>query len=301
MGFFKRIKRQVSRSFRKVEKQLQRTPLVGEALREVSRVTERAERAARRARGPVALGLATIAPIFGPFAPITAAAAGIIGARVGRRSAKDAAKAAKRFQLELQRSQGVPFFGSLLSGLGSLSQAATPSFFSQVGSFLGKAATSIGSQIAQPLLGAVVQKGVQQIVGRPRAPTGFVPSFTGAAVGGLPGITRATPTPQQFFRNNGGTPPMGGGRMPRGGFDVPGVFANIPQGRGQVFENMPKGSDRLRPVLTANGTIAWVLQPRRRRMNVLNPRALNRAIRRVDGFAKSVMRSRKSLRRIKTV
>ena len=303
MGLFRRIRKQVSRSFRRVEKQIQRTPVVGEALREISRQAERAERAARRARGPVAIGLATIAPVFGPFAPITAAAAGIIGARVARRSAKDAAKAALRFQLEqekLQRAGVSPLaFGGILSGLLS---GAAPAASGGFGGLLSGFASQLGKialPVAQQVGGALLQREVSRIVGRPRAPTQFTPSFIPAAVGGLPRqVARPFPSPGQFFRNL----PEVGVRMANGGRTAPGTFIDVPTGGlGRVFETMPKGSDRLRPVLQANGTIAWVLQPRRRRMNVLNPRALNRAIRRVDGFAKSVMRSRKALRRIKTV
>ena len=307
MGFFKRIKRQVSRSFRKVEKQLQRTPIVGEALREASRLAQRSEREARRARAPVAVGLGLITPFLGPFGAFTAAAAGIIGSRVQIRSAKDAAKAAKIFeieQLKLQMAGVDPVaFGGILSGL--LSAGAAP-IAGGFGSFLSGLATSIGKvalPVAQQLGGAFVQREVSRIVGRPRSPTGFAPSFIPAAVQGLPRqIARPFPTPSQIFRDL----PVVGRPMPRNGtrpgFTPPGTFINTPGGNvGRVFDQMPKGSDRLRAVLQADGSIAWVLVPRRRRMNVLNPRALNRAIRRVDGFAKSVMRSRKSLRRIKTV
>lgn len=279
---------------------------MGEALREVSRVTARAERTARRARAPVAVGLGLITPLLGPFGPITAAAAGILAARVGIRSAKEAAKAAKIFELEQERflRSGLQVPPGIFGSFGTATPAAGGfgSFLTGLLSQVGKVALPVAQQVG----GALLQRELSRIVGVPRAPTrtpAFIPGVAGPLAGRLAQqfaqrVGRATPRPPIPFDF-----PQIGGRLPppRAPLTLPGGFithgANIPA----FTQGMPAGSQRMRPVLLADGSVGFVLQKGRRRMNVLNPRALNRAIRRVDGFAKSVMRSRKALRRIKTV
>ena len=52
-------------------------------------------------------------------------------------------------------------------------------------------------------------------------------------------------------------------------------------------------------ILFPDGTTQFVHKKKRRRMNPLNPRALNRAFRRVEGFTKAVKRAKKIARRVK--
>ena len=166
---------------------------------------------------------------------------------------------------------------SLLSGLTSAVVPAVP---------------QVATQVVQQKLGDVVTRALG---GSPRQ------ARTARA---LPAALPAGPDPRFLpgaFPTATGLPiPLG--RSPTGVGQlepamIPGIRVEVPRFPRSPSQ-IPAGSDKLQAVLLADGTVGFVVVKKRRRMNVLNPRALNRAVRRVDGFTKFVKRSRKGLRKL---
>jgi hypothetical protein len=87
----------------------------------------------------------------------------------------------------------------------------------------------------------------------------------------------------------------------------PAPSVSFPGGGGQLVQpmSMLSGGGQITPVPGLGGVISRILPggqtgyyiKRKRRMNVVNPRALRRAIRRVSGFGKLVQRSKRAIAR----
>jgi len=298
VGFFKRIRREVSRVGRRVEKQVKRTPAAKEAFRQAQRVGREAFRLGQTVEKGFIREIPKVARVAGIIAPFTGPLGLLVGGGVATTiQAFAARRARKKFeesqQLELERRQReaaqVPF-PSLLAGLGSLaSQPSTfQNIFTSVLGGIGKVAVPILQQAGTQF----IQKQIGSIVGTPRAPTAAFVAQTAPFRGGGPLSPFPLPSPQVPQRRLEQIVPRNGSRPPPGfGFTTQREF--VPAAR-------PMGQ-KVQAVLMPDGSVVHFTVPKRRRMNVLNPRALSRAIRRVDGFAKSVMRSRKALKRIKSV
>ena len=302
MGFFKRIRREISRTGRRVEKQIKRTPAVQEALdvakgieqgftSEFVRTIGRVEKGFIRELPKVARVAGIIAPLFGiPGLLLGGGTATAIQIFAARRARKKFEKSQQLQAERIQRERGQVPLGSFLSGLAG--PGGFQSLFTSVLGGIGKVAVPILEQAGQQF----VQKQIRSIVGTPRAPTAAFVAQTAPFRGGGPSFPFPLPSPQVPQRRIEQVrfPPMA----------VNGTRPGVTMGRGGFFgiPDFPQqGGKRLVAVLLPDGSVGHFVPPKRRRMNVLNPRALSRAIRRVDGFAKSVMRSRKALKRIKSV
>lgn len=160
---------------------------------------------------------------------------------------------------------------SFLSSLGSL----TSSLF--------EAAAPVGAQLGGAWLSKELGLG-QQVQGSPVMPQQFG-GGGGTVLGPLDLVSMAgqpqLPAPRR----------SAAGRGMNVGF-TPGDLARM------TSDARALGGQRVKVVVLADGSLAYVPFKRRRRINYLNPKALSRATRRVNGFARHVKRTRSSLRKL---
>jgi hypothetical protein len=104
----------------------------------------------------------------------------------------------------------------------------------------------------------------------------------GAILGGVGGLKGA-------LGGGGAAIPMPGGSQPYGGIEASGFAEPGPKPKSGIVGAFQR--------LIPGGETGYL---KRRRMNVTNPRALRRAIRRVSGFGKLVQRSKRAIGRANT-
>jgi len=158
--------------------------------------------------------------------------------------------------------------------------AGDPGFLSSLWKGIKSVALPIiGGMIAGPV-GAAAGAGVAGGGGKPAPPAFSLPGFAGGAVT-FPGGTQVSAgfAPTALVPGQGRLPPFtatGAGVLPgggRGGQMVPSGYHFAKDGSGKLVRN--------------------------RRMNVANPRALRRSMRRVQGFEKLARRTITFTRRVK--
>lgn len=159
--------------------------------------------------------------------------------------------------------QGDPFLGALLGkGIGWLAKKI----------FKRKLSPVAMTRAGQASTGAILRAG-----------------GTGLAVAGVAGMMPSIPLPLGFQMNPGAMFPGG----------APGISRRAPAvaAAGQIC--CPTGFHPNKQTSTARATMGagpGTICVRNRTMNVANPRALRRGLRRVAGFGKLAMRSRKTIR-----
>lgn len=298
MGFFKKIKKQVKRSFKKVKAQIKRKPTFESAQKQGIRSTAKVSREAQRAISRSGLPPEVIDAILLGLGPVgqvisTALEAGQKAETIEAQQ-KRLIRATKAFQAAELRGPSMGFFSSLGGSLLDLGKGLLTDVVAPVAS---QVLVSQVSQLTQRALG--VKQPRRAAPAAFPAQQAFVPSGLGLR---LPSPVNLLP---QFPATGFGPPTSatfpGVGPFPRGvavsnGAPIPGARVEVPRFPRSPAE-APEGSQRLQPVLLPDGTVGFIPIRKRRRMNVLNPRALNRAVRRVDGFTKFVKRSRKALRK----
>jgi len=301
VGFFKKIKKQFKRSVKKIEAQVKRKPSAKAAVKFKVRSTAKISREVQRKIDRTGLPPEAVDAIIASLGPV---GVGInLGLTFGKIAeqieAQDkAAKTSRKF-LEAQRATG--------NRMG---------FFSSLGTSLLDLGKGLVTDVVAPTIGAVISQEVGQLTQRvlgvkppstraaPAVATQPPAFFGGAGIAttarrvlGPPGanlslLNPAPPPPStQFFPPQIGT---------TGGSMIPGVRVEVPRFARSPGE-APGGSQKLQPVLLPDGTVGFIPIRKRRRMNVLNPRALNRAVRRVDGFTKFVKRARGGLRKLSKI
>jgi len=162
--------------------------------------------------------------------------------------------------------QGDPFFGALI-GMGA--------------TWLGKKLLGRGARAAGTT--AIARTGAGALVG------GSVGAAAGVAAGALAPkmMTRA----KDIFMTIGG---QGGLPMPGGGVFRP--TRVLPGGVPMTSPGCCPSGYHFNKAMTRTGAPPGTLCVRNRSMNVANPRALRRSLRRVVGFAKLASRARKSIK-----
>lgn len=301
MGFFKKIKKQFKRSVKKIKKQIKRKPTFRSAQEEVVSFStawfKLLERTAEKS-GVVdwtekvrsALDRSGLPP------EMLDQALGPAGALLGREPVP-IQRAQPRTLAEVTRGPSMGFFSSLGTSLLDLGKGLVTDV---VAPTIGAVLTQEVSQLTQRALGisAPRQRAAPPVATQPAA---FIPPIAIAAAGrrilgpaqGIPSLINPAMPPVPGF-----APPVQVSRT--GGSMIPGVRVEVPR-FARSPADAPMGSQKLQPVLLPDGTVGFIPIRKRRRMNVLNPRALNRAVRRVDGFTKFVKRARGGLRKLSKI
>jgi len=333
MGFFKRIKKQISRSVRSISKQAKRT--ISKADLEASRLTKAGRefqrtgtRALSRLGKNVARGL-------------TPAVKQVTGIQLRRDITKASGKHAAEVDLALNIAMGlgsgggIGFFGDIFSAATKgATSITTQSIGRAIGGFVGTVGKEVVSKVAQGAVQTFIGKNPKlgRLFGGPpttgqarsipvalpgRLPVqigGFGAVLAGGAAtdlllrGGKAVFDRASgffgPAPTAPLPGRTVTraaPQRGGSSMGLRAFHPHTPHATAQQHIASTVRQLAVRSPTAigEVILMPDGSTVFVHKKKRRRMNPLNPRALNRAFRRVEGFTKAVKRAKKIARRVK--
>lgn len=153
-----------------------------------------------------------------------------------------------------------------------------------LGALIGMGATWLGKK----LLGRGAAKAAIATVGSGALVTGAAGTAAGIAAGAgiVPLVGKAK---EIFMRISGGQIPMPGGGVFRPGRLLPGGVPMTSPGCCPTGYHFNKS-------MTRTGAPPGTVCVRNRAMNVANPRALRRSLRRVSGFGKLASRARKSIK-----